>query len=105
MIEGGIYNPNVADPASVHKINDSGYPRLVNSGTDIRPIVAAVAADDPDTAAKIAHPKTLTCNNRPGARPSHGAKPENMSWLSRDLNRISPIKINNGKAANGQLWL
>ena len=42
-------------------------------------MVAQVAAEEPDTAAKMAQPTTLTCSSRPGSRCSHGARPSNMS--------------------------
>ena len=68
-------------------------------------MVAAVAADEPDTAAKIAQPMILTCNNRPGRPPSHGDRPLNMSSDKRDRNRISPIRMNSGSAASAHEWL
>jgi len=33
--------------------------------------VAAVAAEEPETAAKMAQPSTFTCSSPPGSRPSH----------------------------------
>ena len=72
---------------------------MVSSGIDILPMVAAVAADEPETAAKMAQPRILTCNNLPGMRFIHGDRPVNMSCDNRDRNRISPIQINRGKAA------
>ena len=65
-------------------------------------MVAAVAAEEPETAAKIPQPKTLTCNSRPGRPFIQGARPVNMSSDNRDRNRISPIQINSGKAARAQ---
>ena len=66
-------------------------------------MVAQVAALEPDTAAKIAQPATLTCSSRPGSACIHGARPRNMSWLSRVRNRISPIHTNSGSAVSVQL--
>ena len=63
-------------------------------------MVAQVAADDPDTAAKIVQPMILVCSRRPGTRSSHGASPLNMSSESRVRNRISPIHTNSGRAVN-----
>ena len=68
-------------------------------------MVAAVAAEDPETAAKIAQPKILTCSSRPGSLVSHGDSPVNMSSASFERNRISPIQINSGRAARAQLLL
>ena len=45
----------------------------------MRPMVAQVAAEEPDTAAKIAQPTTFTCSRRPGSFCSQGARPSNMS--------------------------
>src|SRR5690554_3336547 len=69
----------------------------------ILPMVAQVAADDPDTAAKMAQPTTLVCSKRPGSQLSHGASPRNRSCDSRDRNRISPIHRNKGSAVSVQL--
>src|SRR5690606_41093263 len=69
----------------------------------ILPTVATVAAEEPDTAAKIAQPITLVCSSRPGRRLSHGARPLNRSSDNRVRNRISPIQRNRGRAVNVQL--
>src|SRR4051812_16913085 len=66
-------------------------------------MVAQVAADEPDTAAKIVQPITLVCNRLPGSRLTHGARPRNMLSLSLVRNRISPIQTNNGSAVSVQL--
>ena len=66
-------------------------------------MVAQVAALEPETAAKIAQPTTLVCSSRPGRRCIHGARPRNMSWLSRVRNRISPIQMKSGRAVSVQL--
>ena len=76
-----------------------------SSGIDILPIVAAVAAEEPETAAKIPQPKMFTCNSRPGQRFIHGERPVNISSDNRDLNRISPIQMKSGNAASAQLLL
>ena len=65
-------------------------------------MVAAVAADEPETAAKMAQPKTLTCRSRPGTSFIQGASPLNMSSDSRERNKISPIQMNSGSAAKAQ---
>ena len=64
----------------------------------MRPMVTAVAAEDPDIAAKMPQATTLTCNKRPGSRVTQGAMPRNMSSDSRVRNRISPIQTNSGSA-------
>lgn len=69
----------------------------------ILPTVAQVAADEPETAAKMAQPMTLVCSSRPGSRFSHGARPLNRSSDRRVRNRISPIHRNSGRAVSVQL--
>ena len=66
------------------------------------PIVAQVAAHEPDTAPKIPQPRTLTCSRRPGTHPSQGANPRNISSERRVRNRISPIQMKSGSAASSQ---
>src|SRR3954464_1647761 len=66
-------------------------------------MVAQVAAEEPETAAKIVQPITLVCSRRPGSRPTHGARPRNMLSLSLVRNRISPIQTNSGRAVRVQL--
>jgi hypothetical protein len=63
-------------------------------------MVAQVADDDPDTAAKMPQPKILTCISRPGSQPSQGARPSNISSERRVRNRISPIQTKSGSAAS-----
>ena len=66
-------------------------------------MVAQVAADEPEMAAKMVQPTTFTCSRRPGRRSSHGARPLNMLLDSLLRNRISPIHRNRGKAVSVQL--
>ena len=68
-------------------------------------MVAAVAADEPEIAAKMPQPSTLVCNKPPGSRATHGASPRNMSSEIRLRNRISPIQMNSGSAVSAQLLL
>src|ERR1043165_6271326 len=100
MIEGGISNPSVPAPASVPMVMASGYPRCLSSGSVILPIVAQVAAEDPETAAKIVQPMMFVWSSLPGTRSSHGASPLNMSSDRRVRNRISPIQMNSGSAVS-----
>jgi len=65
-------------------------------------MVAQVAALDPDTAAKMPQPMTLACSSRPGTLLSQGDRPVNMSAVSRERNRISPIHRNSGNAVSDQ---
>src|SRR5690606_10143685 len=66
-------------------------------------MVAQVAADEPDTAAKMAQPITLACRSRPGRQVTHGARPRNMLADSLVRNRIAPIQMNRGRAVSVQL--
>src|SRR5664279_350768 len=65
-------------------------------------MVAQVAAEDPDTAAKMPQPITFTCVSRPGSHCTQGDKPRNISSDSLVRNKISPIQMNNGSAASVQ---
>src|SRR5688572_4832105 len=66
-------------------------------------MVAQVAAEDPDTAAKMVQPITLVCSSRPGKRLTQGARPRNMLSLSFVRKRISPIQTKSGSAVSVQL--
>jgi hypothetical protein len=68
-------------------------------------MVAQVAADDPDTDPNTPQPKMVVCIKRPGTFSNHGAKPSNICSDKRVRNRISPIHMKSGKAANSQLAL
>src|SRR3990167_1600517 len=63
-------------------------------------MVAQVAEEEPDTAAKMPQPKMLTCIRRPGSQPSQGASPSNISSESLVRNRISPIQTKSGSPAS-----
>src|SRR4030067_3367939 len=68
-------------------------------------MVAAVAADEAEIAAKMPQPITLQCISLPGNAVSQGARPRNMSSETRLRNRISPIQMNSGSAVSAQLAL
>ena len=68
------------------------------SDSVMRPTVAVVAADEPQTAAKRPQAITLTCSRRPGIRAVHGARPRNRLSATRVRNRISAIRMNRGKS-------
>src|SRR5262245_1324586 len=65
-------------------------------------MVAVVAVEEPDTAAKMPHASTLVCASRPGRRDIQGASPENIWSASRVRNRISPIQMKSGSAVSAQ---
>ncbi len=69
----------------------------------ILPMVAQVAAEEPETAANSPQPTTLVCSRRPGMRCIQGDRPVNMSSARRERNRISPIQMNIGRAVSSQL--
>src|SRR5918999_2549330 len=71
----------------------------MSSGSATLAMVAQVAEDEPETAAKMPQPKMLTCMSRPGSQPSHGASPSNISSDRRVRKRISPIHTKSGSAA------
>src|SRR5215203_3302072 len=64
----------------------------------MRPTTCVVAADEPEIAAKIEQPTTLTWSSRPGSRPVQGASPWNSERESFVRNRISPMTMNSGSA-------
>src|SRR3970282_1678972 len=72
----------------------------MSSGSATLSLVAQVADDEPDTAAKIPQPKMFTCMSRPGSQPSQGERPSNI-WSDRRVRkRISPIQTKSGSAAS-----
>ena len=98
IIDGGINNPRVPEPAKLPRRIFSGYFLFLNSGIDILPTVATVAAEDPEIAANNPQPTTLTWINPPGNFDNHGDRPLNKFSESFVLNNISPIQTNNGNA-------
>ena len=102
IIDGGINNPKVPEPAKLPNNSFSGYFLFLNSGIDIFPTVATVAAEDPDIAANKAHPTTFTCTKPPGNFDNQGDKPLNKFSDNLVLNKISPIQTKSGSAVNVQ---
>jgi len=98
MIDGGIRKPSVPAPASEPIARSRSYPRRINSVMVMRPTVAVVAAEDPETAANNVQPRTFTCSKRPGRRVVQGVRPENNDEDSLDRNKISAIRMNIGSA-------
>ena len=64
----------------------------------IRPTVAVVAAEEPEIAANIVQPSTLTWRSLPGSRVVHGASPVKREAERREWNRISAIRMKSGSA-------
>ena len=98
----GLITPKFLIPLKLPNSNFSGYFLFLNSGIDIFPTVATVAAEDPDIAANNAHPTTFTCTNPPGNFDNHGDKPLNKFSDNLVLNKISPIQTKRGRAVNVQ---
>ena len=92
IIDGGINNPRVPDPAKLPNNIFSGYFLFLNSGIDIFPTVATVAAEDPDIAANNAQPTTFTCTKPPGNFDNQGDKPLNKFSDSLVLIKFHPSK-------------
>src|SRR3546814_16823942 len=90
--DGGIKRPSVPAPASVPMIMSSGYLRARSSVMVILPMVAQVAAEEPEAAATMVQPITLVCSRRPGMRVIHGAWPLTLS---------SDRRSGNGRAREG----
>ena len=70
----------------------------------MRPTVAVVAAEEPETAAKIVQPITFTCSNPPGRRCTQGAMPLNSDSDSLLKNKMSPINTNKGRVTNSSAF-
>ena len=70
-MEGGIRIPRVPPAAIEPYISSFWYPRFSISGMAIRPIVAAVATLEPQTAPKMAQAKTLATARPPGRNETH----------------------------------
>ena len=62
------------------------------------PMVAAVATDEPEVAAKIALAAMLVWMSLPGMRANHGVSAENRRSLMPDRCISSPIMMNMGAA-------
>src|SRR3546814_15513898 len=105
LVGGGIGSARGPGPARGPRMWSRGWPGRESSGMVILPMVAQVAAEEPETAAKMAQPRTLVCSSRPGMLSSQGARPLNRSCESLDRNRISPIHRNSGRAVSVQLEL
>ena len=63
-------------------------------------MVAQVAADEPETAAKMVQPMMLVWTRRPGRRRIHGARPRNISSEMAVRNSTSPIQTKSGSAVS-----
>jgi len=79
MSEGGIMKPNVPDPAKLPRLIARSYPRLSNSGRDIFPIVATVAAEDPEGEKDVFSVKNAVLTAL--TQPLTGSVFLNMRWL------------------------
>src|SRR5215813_11018875 len=66
----------------------------------MRPTTCVVAAEEPEIAAKIEQPMTLTCSSRPGSSAAQGVRPRNSDCDRRVRNRISPMTMNSGSASS-----
>ncbi len=103
MTLGGIRNPRVPAPASEPMARFRLYPRANSSLKVIRPTVAAVAADEPEMAANMVQPRTLTCISRPGRKAAQGASPLKSDADKRVRKRISAMRMNSGNAISDSL--
>ena len=88
VVDGVAFVPATLSPETKR------WPRDVGRDASVR--------EEPETAANMPHPRTLTCKSPPGRLFIQGAKPVNMSFDSRDRNNISPIQMKSGKAARAQ---
>ncbi len=63
---GGMRIPRHPPAAREPKRVGSSYPRDLISGMATVPIAMAVAVEEPEMAAKMAHPTIFECNKPPG---------------------------------------
>jgi len=73
LIEGGMRMPSVPPAAIVPRNSGSLYFRFSICGRATVPMVAAVATDEPEVAANMAHAPMLACISPPGSQESHWA--------------------------------
>lgn len=66
----------------------------------MRPTVAVVAADEPQTEANMVQPSTVRCDSRPGTRRSQGERPVNSASEIFVRKRISAIRMKSGSASS-----
>lgn len=70
-VEGGMRKPSVPPAAIAPVDSPSPYPRRRISGSATRPMVTAVATEEPDTAENAAQPITEAVARPPRKRPTH----------------------------------
>jgi hypothetical protein len=100
LMLGGIRMPSVPPAANDPKKSGGLYLRFSMLGIETVPIVAAVATDDPEVAAKSALEATLVCIKPPGNQFTQRSRARNMSDAIPVRSRISPIRMNNGTATS-----
>ncbi len=100
--DGGITTP-IVPPAAMSAADElSSYPFFFNSGTNVVPTAAVVAAPEPEIAAKNIAARTETIDNPPLKKPNNeSAKSTSFSDTFPFANR-SPAKIKNGTATRGK---
>ena len=86
-------------PAAIEPRNRARlYPPLSMLGIATVPMVAAVATEEPDVAAKIALAAMFVWISRPGMRANQGVSAENSRSLRPERCISSPIMMNIGAA-------
>ena len=88
--------PSVPPAASVAVEKPPEYPYLRSSGRATRPIVAAVANDDPQIAPKPAQAPTDAIATPPLRCPSHPSAALNKAWLMPPRVAKCPMRRNIG---------
>src|SRR4030095_5116156 len=96
LIDGGIRMPSVPPAASVPREARIEYPRAYSGGSATVPIVAAVATEDPDVAAKSAQAPMLVCSRPPGIPPRHADSAVDIRSAMPERSRSSPSSTNSG---------
>ena len=101
--DGGMRMPMVPPAATVPDETESAYPYLRMDGIATFAMVAAVAADEPETAANPPHAATVAMASPPRKWPSHRKEASYRSSDSAARETNTPINMNSGKTENEKL--
>src|SRR5512139_461123 len=93
---GGMRKPRVPPAATLPVESRGSYLNRSISGRATVPMAAAVATEDPDTAAKAPHAPIVATASPPGTRRNHFSNDEYRSVVIPELPAKAPITQNSG---------
>ena len=103
-MDGGMMIPTVPPEAMVTAENSGSYPSSFIWGCMMAPMVAAVAAFEPDMAAKAPHAPSVAMPKPPRIQPRQAwAKAVSLRAMPAALIR-SPVRINRGMASRAKAF-